>query len=146
MSWGNDYLGFCILNVFCLKRTFALWIWLGGRWENLADHTCLELCLCKIQLGCVYVRNSNDLTLLRRCHSSQKKTVGSEISVFFLNRLRVESIFLMGNERGSSLGFKWHRLPVILLLVYFSGINVCLFIVSSGISIHFIIIGPFIAN
>ena len=62
-SWGNDYLGFSILNMFCLKGTFALWVWLGGRWENLVDHTCLELCLCKTQLRCVCVRNSSDLTL-----------------------------------------------------------------------------------
>ena len=61
--------------------------------------------------------------------------------MFFLNLLRVESIFLIkDSERGSSLRFKWHRLSVILLLVYSSGINVSLFTVSSGKSLDIILL------
>ena len=69
----------------------------------------------------------------------------SESSVFFLNLLRVESIFLIkDSERGSSLRFKWHRLSVdftVSILFW----NKCVFIycIFRKISRCSIIIGSF---
>lgn len=53
--------------------------------------------------------------------------MGSESLVFFLNLPKVESRFLnKDDERGSCFRFKWQRLLMIFLLMYFSEINVSL--------------------
>lgn len=59
--------------------------------------------------------------------NTQKRAVDSENLVFFLNLPRMKSSFLNKNdERGRCFGFKWQRLSMIFLLMYFSEINVSL--------------------
>ena len=60
----------------------------------------------------------------------------SESLVFFLNLPKVESSFLNKNdERGRCFGFKWQKLSMIFLLMYFSEINVFTCCISLG---HFL--------